>query len=58
MRWIPAAILARMLGIHIHVAVHWQRASAGDWMNYAAEVSRRPRAKPGQHKSRPAAPST
>ena len=39
---IPAAILARMLGIHIQVAVQWQRASAGDWMTYAAEVSRRP----------------
>jgi hypothetical protein len=38
---IPAAILARMLGIHIQVAVQWQRASAGDWMIYAADVSRR-----------------
>ncbi len=38
---LPAALLARMLGIHISVAVAWQRASAGDWMNYAAEVSRR-----------------
>jgi hypothetical protein len=37
---LPAALLARMLGIHIAVAVAWQRASAGDWMNYAAEVSR------------------
>jgi hypothetical protein len=38
---IPAAILARMLGIHVQVAVQWQRASAGDWMAYAADVSRR-----------------
>ena len=38
---IPAAILARTLGIHIGVAVAWQRASAGDWANYAAEVSSR-----------------
>jgi len=38
---LPAALLARMLGIHIAVAVAWQRASAGDWTNYAAEVSRR-----------------
>jgi hypothetical protein len=30
-----------MLGIHIKVAVAWQRASAGDWMTYAADVSRR-----------------
>jgi hypothetical protein len=38
---LPAALLARMLGIHISVAVAWQRASAGDWMAYAADVSRR-----------------
>jgi hypothetical protein len=38
---LPAAVLARMLGIHITVAVAWQRASAGDWSAYAAEVSRR-----------------
>jgi hypothetical protein len=30
-----------MLGIHITVAVAWQRASAGDWTAYAAEISRR-----------------
>jgi hypothetical protein len=28
-------------GIHTDVAVAWQRLSAGDWANYAAEVSRR-----------------
>lgn len=38
---IPAAILGRTLGIHTDVAVSWQRLSAGDWTNYAAEVSRR-----------------
>ena len=38
---VPAAILARMLGIHINVAVTWQRASSGDWAAYAADVSRR-----------------
>ncbi|NJP98894.1 hypothetical protein HCN51_57385, partial [Nonomuraea sp. FMUSA5-5] len=38
---LPAAVLARMLGIHITVAVAWQRASSGDWTTYAAEVSRR-----------------
>ena len=37
------AVLARPLGIHITVAVAWQRASAGDWSTYAAEVSRRAR---------------
>jgi len=30
-----------MLGIHITVAVAWQRASAGHWATYAADVSRR-----------------
>jgi hypothetical protein len=38
---IPAAILARTLGIHTDVAVTWQRHAAGDWTTYAAEVSRR-----------------
>jgi hypothetical protein len=38
---IPAAVLARMLGIHIQVAVLWQKASAGDWSAYAAAVSQR-----------------
>jgi hypothetical protein len=38
---IPAAILARTLGIHTDVAVAWQRLSAGIWANYAAGVSRR-----------------
>jgi hypothetical protein len=39
---LPAAVLARMPGIHITVAVAvavaWQRAAAADW---AADVSRR-----------------
>jgi hypothetical protein len=38
---LPAAVLARTLGIDITVAVKWQRAAAGDWGAYAAEVSRR-----------------
>ncbi|WP_329214757.1 hypothetical protein OG257_36855 [Streptomyces sp. NBC_00683] len=38
---VPAAILARMLGAHIKVAVQWQQASAGDWATYAADVSHR-----------------
>ncbi|MGH3558848.1 MAG: hypothetical protein ACRDTK_15405 [Mycobacterium sp.] len=38
---LPAALLARLLGIHISVAVKWQRASSGDWSTYAADVSRR-----------------
>ena len=39
---LPAALLARMLGIHIAVAVAWQRASAGDWTSYAADIAHRP----------------
>lgn len=39
---IPAAILARTLGISTDVAVTWQRLSAGDWAAYAADISRRP----------------
>jgi len=38
---VPASILARMLGIHIAVAVQWQRATSGDWGRYAADISRR-----------------
>ncbi|MHB8246092.1 MAG: hypothetical protein ACYDGN_12210 [Acidimicrobiales bacterium] len=38
---LPAAVLARMLGIHISVAVQWQQASNGDWGRYAADVGRR-----------------
>jgi hypothetical protein len=44
---IPAAILARTLGIHTDVAVAWQRHSAGDWATYAAEISQRDAAQPG-----------
>jgi len=40
---LPAALLARLLGIHIKVAVAWQHASAGDWTAYAADYSRRQR---------------
>ncbi|MGW8066829.1 hypothetical protein ACVV2G_32265 [Streptomyces ziwulingensis] len=38
---LPAATLAHTLGTHITVAVKWQRAAAGDWGAYAAEISRR-----------------
>ncbi|MGH7630430.1 MAG: hypothetical protein ACREOF_13820 [Gemmatimonadales bacterium] len=38
---LPAAMLARLLGIHISVAVAWQRVSSGDWTSYAADYSRR-----------------
>ena len=40
---LPAAVLARLLGLHTTVAATWQRACAGDWTAYAAEVSRRAR---------------
>ncbi len=50
---LPAALLARMLGIHIDVAVTWQRLSSGDWMAYAADVSRRnaPQPVPSRHET-------
>ena len=51
---LPAAVLARLLGIHIAVAVAWQRASAGDWAAYAAEISRRNPAGPETPGTRPA----
>ncbi|MFB7676906.1 tyrosine-type recombinase/integrase [Kitasatospora purpeofusca] len=38
---LPAAVLARTLGIDITVAVKWQRAAAGDWGAYAAEIASR-----------------
>ncbi|MFG3531065.1 hypothetical protein ACGF8B_30650 [Streptomyces sp. NPDC047917] len=37
---LSAAILARMVGGHIQVAVQWQKASGGDWAAYAEEISR------------------
>ncbi|MFL6112801.1 MAG: hypothetical protein ACJ786_15830 [Catenulispora sp.] len=42
---LPAALPARMLGIHISVAVAvaWQGAGSGDWTGYAADIARRPR---------------
>src|SRR5690349_8264158 len=47
---LPAAILARLLGIHISVAAAWQRASAGDWTTDAADVSRRQNREPNPMK--------
>ncbi len=38
---LPAALLARTLGVNIKVAVQWQHAAAGDWAAYAADVSQR-----------------
>ncbi|MEU6606534.1 hypothetical protein ABZ922_15955 [Streptomyces shenzhenensis] len=38
---LPAAVLARTLGIDITVAVKWQRAAAEDWGAHAADVSDR-----------------
>ena len=38
---LPAAVLARLLGIHIKVAVEWQQACASDWASYAADYNRR-----------------
>lgn len=57
---IPAAILARTLGISTDAAVTWQRHSAGDWATYAADVSRRPSQETAEvnTRSRPATSSS
>ncbi|WP_327420603.1 hypothetical protein OG612_36950 [Streptomyces sp. NBC_01527] len=44
---LPAAVLARSLGVHITVAVKWQRAAAGDRAAYVADVSNRNLRRPG-----------
>ena len=38
---VPAAILAKTLGIHVQAAIQWQKISAGDWAAYAADVGAR-----------------
>ena len=38
---VPAAILAKTLGIHVQAAIQWQKISGGDWSAYAADISRR-----------------
>ena len=38
---VPAAILAKTLGIHIKAAIQWQKISGGDWAAYAADVGSR-----------------
>lgn len=43
---VPAAILAKTLGIHVQAAIQWQKISAGDWAAYAADVSSRTRTWP------------
>jgi hypothetical protein len=50
---VPAAILAKTLGIHIQAAVQWQKISSGDWTAYAADVSRRttPQPVPSRHET-------
>jgi hypothetical protein len=50
---VPAAILAKTLGIHVQAAIQWQKISAGDWAAYAADVSRRttPQPVPSRHET-------
>jgi hypothetical protein len=40
---VPAAILAKTLGIHVRAAIQWQKISAGDWAACAAGISGRQR---------------
>jgi hypothetical protein len=42
---VPAAILAKTLGIHVQAAIQWQKISGGDWTAYAADISRRGQAR-------------
>jgi hypothetical protein len=51
---VPAAILAKTLGIHVQAAIQWQKISAGDWAAYAADVSRRttPQPIPSRHEAK------
>jgi hypothetical protein len=37
---VPAAILAKTLGIHVKAPIQWQKISGGDWSAYA-DISRR-----------------
>jgi CYTH domain-containing protein len=43
MRVSPVRRTGHLAGIHIQAATEWQHASAGDWITYAADVSRRTR---------------
>jgi hypothetical protein len=47
-RELPAAVIAKTLGLHIAVAVQWQQIASGDWASYAAEYSRRASRCPAQ----------
>ncbi|MEG3626882.1 hypothetical protein [Streptomyces poriticola] len=49
---LPAADIARTLGIHITIAVKWQRAAAGDCGAYAAEISHRATSRTGDSTAR------
>ncbi|MGM9383136.1 hypothetical protein [Streptomyces antibioticus] len=40
---LPAAVLARLLGISTDTAATWQRIAAGDWTAYAADIADRSR---------------
>jgi hypothetical protein len=40
---VPAIVLAEMLGISINTAVDWVHAAGGDWANYAAIQTTKPR---------------
>ena len=37
---VPAAILAKTVGIHVKAPIQWQKISGGDWSAYA-DISRR-----------------
>jgi len=43
---LPAGLLGRLLGINVDVAAMWQRATAGDWTTYAADIAQRGEPRP------------
>jgi hypothetical protein len=45
---LPAAVMARLLGLHATTAVRWVADAGGDWNDYAAEVLRSAMAKPAE----------
>ncbi|GAA4228158.1 hypothetical protein GCM10022254_17600 [Actinomadura meridiana] len=53
---IPAAILARTLGISVSSAVHWQQISAADWTSYAQTSASDQRPKAFRHFEHPTVP--
>lgn len=44
---VPAAVLAKLLGLHINTAVRWTRSMQQDWQTFVAETNKQSKARPG-----------